>query len=64
MKKKVVPLSGIDTDARLDSVIQKLGIWIQTAYGSNTGSITVPLSADFTTANIPDYQMFVLRCNN
>ena len=37
---------------------KELGIWIQTAYGSNRGSITGPLSADFTTANIPDNQMY------
>ena len=35
-----------------------LGIWIQTAYGSKTGSIIGPLAADFTTANIPDNQMY------
>ena len=58
MKKKVVPYSGIDTDARW-GFSQTKG-WI---FGyklhliSSTGSIVVPLTADFTTANIPDNQM-------
>ena len=37
---------------------KELGIWIQTTYGSKYRFITVPLSADFTTANIPDNQMY------
>ena len=59
MKKKVVPRSGIDTDARW-GFSQTKG-WI---FGyklhliSSTGSIVVPLTADFTTANIPDNQMY------
>ena len=35
-----------------------LGIWIQTAYGSNYRFYYSTLSADFTTANIPDNQMY------
>jgi len=50
----VVPRSGIDTDARWgDSVIQRAG-WIfgyKLHMVATTGSIIVPLAADFTTAN-------------
>ena len=35
-----------------------MDIWIQTTFDINTGSIIVPLAADFTTANIPDNQMY------
>jgi len=59
MVEGVVPGSGIDTDAMW--VLSHTKGWI---YGyklhmiSSTGSIIVPLSADFTTANIPDNQMY------
>ena len=43
-----------------DLVIPKVGyLWIQTTFDiKSTDSIIVPLSADFTTANIPDNQMY------
>lgn len=37
-----------------------MDIWIQTAYVASTGSIIVPLAADFTTANIPDNQLYYI----
>ena len=43
-----------------DSVIQRVG-WIfgyKLHMVASTGSIIVPLAADFTTANIPDNQMY------
>jgi Transposase DDE domain len=60
MEEGVVPRSGIDTDARWGFSHTKKG-WI---FGyklhliSTTGSIIVPLAADFTTANIPDNQIY------
>ena len=42
-----------------DSVILRVGIFgYKLHLISSTGSITVPLSADFTTANMPDNQMY------
>ena len=35
-----------------------MGIWIQTTYGNKTGSVAVPLSADVTTANVHDNQVY------
>jgi hypothetical protein len=59
MKKKVVPRSGIDTDARWGFSHTKGWIFgYKLHLISSTGSIIVPLSADFTTANIPDNQMY------
>ena len=61
MKKKVVPRSGIDTDARWGFSHTKGWIFEYKLYLiSSTGSIIVPLAADFTTANIPDNQMYSL----
>ncbi len=60
MEEGVVPHSGIDIDAMWGFSHTKEG-WI---FGyklhliSSTGSIIVPLAADFTTANIPDNQMY------
>jgi Transposase DDE domain len=59
MKKKVVPRSGIDTDARWGFSHTKGWVFgYKLHMVASTGSITVPLSADFTTANIPDNQMY------
>ena len=60
MKKKVVQrLSGIDTDARWGFSHQRVGYLDTTAYGSKYRfSASAPLSADFTTANIPDNQKY------
>jgi hypothetical protein len=60
IKKKVVPRSGIDTDAMWGFSHTKEG-WIfgyKLHLVVSTGSIIVPLTADFTTANIPDNQMY------
>lgn len=59
MKKKVVPRSGIDTDARWGFSHSKGWIFgYKLHMVASTGSIIVPLAADFTTANIPDNQMY------
>ena len=59
MKKKVVPRSGIDTDARWGFSHTKGWIFgYKLHLISTTGSIIVPLAADFTTANIPDNQIY------
>jgi hypothetical protein len=60
MKKKVIPRSGIDTDARWGFSHTKGWIFGYKLHmvATSTGSIIVPLSADFTTANIPDNQMY------
>jgi hypothetical protein len=59
MKKKVVPRSGIDTDARWGFSHTKGWIFgYKLHLISSTGSIIVPLAADFTTANIPDNQIY------
>ena len=61
MKKKVVPYSGIDTDAMWGFSHTKGWIFgYKLHLISSTGSIIVPLAADFTTANIPDNQMYSL----
>ncbi len=59
MKKNEVPRSGIDTDARWGYSRTKgwiLGYKLHLA--CSTGSLIVPLSADFTTANITDNKMY------
>ena len=59
MDKGVVPRSGIDTDARWGFSHTKGWIFgYKLHLISSTGSIIVPLAADFTTANIPDNQMY------
>ena len=59
MKKKVVPRSGIDTDARWGFGHTKGWIFgYKLHMVASTGSIIVPLSADFTTANIHDNQIY------
>ena len=59
IRKKVVPCSGIDTDAMWGFSHTKGWIFgYKLHLISSTGSIIVPLAADFTTANIPDNQMY------
>jgi hypothetical protein len=56
-----MPRSGIDTDARWGFTRTKGWIFGYKLHIScSTGKLVVPLSADFTTANIPDNQMY---CN-
>jgi hypothetical protein len=55
MKKKILPISGIDTDARWG--FSKSKGWVfgyKLHISCSTGSLVVPLSADYTTANISD----------
>jgi hypothetical protein len=71
MKEEIVPRSGIDTDARWGFSHTKGWIFgYKLHIVSSTGSsIIVPLSADITTANIPDnhvysilhYQVYILK---
>jgi Transposase DDE domain. len=59
MRKNVVPYSGIDTDARWG--YSKTKGWVfgyKLHLASSAGALIVPLSADFTTANIPDNKMY------
>lgn len=59
MTEGVVPRSGIDSDARWGFSHTKGWIFgYKLHLISSTGSIIVPLVADFTTANIPDNQMY------
>jgi hypothetical protein len=59
MVEGVVPRSGIDTDAMWGFSHTKGWIFgYKLHLISSTGSIIVPLAADFTTANIPDNQMY------
>ena len=60
MTQEVVPRSGIDTDARWGFSHTKGWIFGYKLHmiSSTIGSIIVPLTADFTTANIPDNQMY------
>ena len=59
MVEGVVPRSGIDTDARWGFSHTKGWIFgYKLHMVASTDSIIVPLSADFTTANIPDNQMY------
>jgi hypothetical protein len=59
MKNGVIPRCGIDTDARWGFSHTKGWIFGYKLHMiSSTGSIIVPLAADFTTANIPDNQMY------
>ncbi len=55
MKKKILPISGIDTDARWG--FSKTRGWVfgyKLHISCSTGDLVVPLSADYTTANISD----------
>ena len=60
MTKGVVPHSGIDTDAMWGFSHTKGWIFGYKLHliSSTNGSVIVPLAADFTTANIPDNQMY------
>lgn len=65
MEKGEVPHSGIDTDARWG--LSHTRGWIfgyKLHMMSSTGSLIVPLSADFTTANIADNQLYVPIASN
>ena len=63
MKKGVVPRSGIDTDARWG--YSRTRGWIFgyklhiTSTTAAAGDLIVPLTADVTTANVQDNQMYV-----
>ena len=60
MKKGVVPRSGIDTDARWGYSHTKGWIFgYKLHLTCTTGEIVVPLTADVTTANVQDNQMYV-----
>jgi hypothetical protein len=59
MNKGIVPRSGIDTDARWGFSHTKGWIFgYKLHLISSTGSTTVPLAADFTTANVQDNQLY------
>jgi hypothetical protein len=59
MKNGIVPRSGIDTDARWGFSHTKGWIFGYKLHMiSSTGSVIVPLAADFTTANVYDNQMY------
>jgi len=59
MEKNVVPYSGIDTDARWGKSRNKGWVFGYKLHIScSTGRLIVPLSADFTTANLPDNKMY------
>ena len=60
MKKEVVPHSGIDTGARWGYSHTKGWVFgYKLHLTSTTGELVVPLTADVTTANIPDNKMYV-----
>jgi hypothetical protein len=64
MEKGVVPSSGIDTDARWGYSHTKGWVFgyklhLTTSTASAAGKIIVPLTADVTTANVPDNKMYV-----
>ena len=60
MKKVVVPCPGIDTDARWGySYTKGWTFGYKLHLTSTTGKIVVPLTADVTTANVQDNQMYV-----
>lgn len=59
MKERVVPRSGIDTDARWGFSHTKRWIFgYKLHIVSSTDSIVIPLTAEVTTANIPDNQVY------
>ena len=59
MIKGVVPRSGIDTDARWGFSHTKGWIFgYKLHITSSTGFLIIPLSADFTQANVQDNQMY------
>jgi Transposase DDE domain len=59
MIKGVIPRSGIDIDARWEFSHTKHWIFgYKLHLVSSTGSVIVPLSADFTQADVQDNQMY------
>ncbi len=59
MKKGIVPRSGIDTDARWGFSRSKGWVFgYKLHLACSTGSLIVPLSADFSTANVSDNTMY------
>lgn len=59
MRKNIIPHSGIDTDAKWGYSRTKGWIFgYKLHLACSTGSLIVPLSADFTTANITDNKMY------
>ena len=62
MKKGVVPRSGIDTDARWGFSHTKgwvFGYKLHLTCTAAIDALVVPLTADVTTANIPDNRMYI-----
>jgi hypothetical protein len=60
MQKGIVPCPGIDTDARWGYSHTKGWIFgYKLHLTSTTGDLVVPLTADVTTANVQDNQMYV-----
>ncbi len=60
MKKGEVPCSDIDTDARWGYSHTKGWVFgYKLHLTSTTGKIVVPITADVTTANVPDNQMYI-----
>ena len=64
MKKGVVPRSGIDTDARWGYSHTKGWVFgyklhLTSTTAAAAGDLIVPLTADVTTANVQDNQMYV-----
>ena len=58
MIKGIIPHSGIDTDARWGFSHTGMDIWLQITSDIKYWFIVVPLSAEVTTANIYDNQMY------
>jgi hypothetical protein len=61
IEKGIIPCSGIDTDARWWSYSHTKG-WIfgyKLHLTCTTGKLVVPLTANVTTANVPDNKMYV-----
>ena len=59
MGKGIMPCSGIDTDARWGFSHTKGWVFgYKLHMVSSTGSVAVPLSADVTTANVQDNQVY------
>ena len=68
LKKGIAPRPGIDTDVRWWGYIHTTGwvFWIQitssifyTATTTTADDLILPLTADVTTANVPDNKMYV-----
>ena len=61
MKKGIVPRSGIDTEARWGYSHTRgwiFGYKLHMISSTDSSSVIIPLSADVTTANIPDNQVY------